>query len=112
MQQPLPPVAVGAAPDDMTCEDVAKAMSRGASCMAACTALAATDPASVHCRWSHCELAVGGESRVHCTHAVDDSVCPLAAVAGDDCKNRSLRLWACNDDEECCSNRCAGNFCQ
>jgi len=112
MQQQLPGITADAAPDGATCETAAAAPNRGSACITACEMLAATDPASVHCRWSHCELAVGGESRTHCLHAIDSSICPLKVVAGDDCKNRSLPHWACDDGNDCCSSSCSNHFCE
>jgi hypothetical protein len=111
MQQPLPPQPPATAPDGETCETWVKAPSAGAACIQACETLAATDPASISCRWSHCELAVGRESRIHCSHAIDFSICPPKVVAGV-CKNRSLRSWACLEDKDCCSGSCVNNFCE
>lgn len=49
-----------------------------AACKAACKEI---DPASIHCRWSHCELANGGELANHCRHSISDSFCPRRSQA-------------------------------
>lgn len=115
MEQILPPATQGAAPDGLTCETFNDALpwtaGNMAACKDACGKLAATDVASVNCRWGHCELAANGESRSHCGHAIDDSVCPKSAAPNPDCKDRNLPGWACDIDSDCCSNRCSGNIC-
>ncbi len=113
MQQPLPPPTVGSVADGKTCETydgTALPWTAGSlvECKTACETLAKTDLASVNCRWGHCELPFDGESRGHCQHAIDESICPLSAVANPDCKDKRLVGWACpNGKQDCCSGHCS-----
>jgi hypothetical protein len=114
MEQTLPSLA-GVPADGKTCETYNQALDWPAAdlaaCKMACANLARTDIASVHCRWGHCELATNGETRGHCLHAIDQSICPLAATPNPDCKDRKLAGWACDGPQDCCSNHCVGNIC-
>jgi hypothetical protein len=115
LEQTLP--ALGGVPaDGKTCETYNQTLpwqppGNLAACKAACDSLANSDVASVHCRWGHCELATNGETRGHCLHAIDDSICPLAATPNPDCKDRRLTGWACDGPQDCCSSHCVGNIC-
>lgn len=80
-----------------------------AACKAACKDL---DPATVHCRWGHCELANSGELANHCHHAVDDTFCPNKITANASCTDRRLGGFACpNGDQQCCSGTCIEKIC-
>jgi hypothetical protein len=111
MAQPLPPSAE-AMPDE-TCESYngssLKDWPAGSkeACLTACRGL--KDPAAVHCRWSHCELAQGGELALHCMHAIDDVRCPLAVEANATCKDRRINNWGCESSAQCCSDHCASS---
>ena len=115
MEQVLPPAVEGGVSDGLTCETFAGAPwapGNLAQCKDNCEALAKTDVASVNCRWGHCELAANGELRSHCSHAIDSSICPVAAVPNANCTDRSLPGWACERAQDCCSNHCAGHICK
>jgi hypothetical protein len=81
----------------------------GASCLAACRSL--KDPAAVHCRWSHCELAQSGELALHCGHAIGDARCPLHVAATAGCKDKRINNWGCATSAQCCSDHCDHNIC-
>lgn len=115
MQQTLPPSTKGAAADGLTCETFAGVSwqpGNKAQCKDACEALAKKDLGSVNCRWGHCELAANGEARGHCSHAIDNSICPEAVVPNAKCTDRSLAGWACDVPHDCCSNNCSGRICK
>ena len=113
MEQPLPQSA--GAPAGDTCEayngSSLKDWTAGSkqACLTACRGL--KDPAAAHCRWSHCELAQGGELALHCTHAIGDSRCPLAVEASATCKDRRINNWGCETSAQCCSDHCASHIC-
>jgi hypothetical protein len=114
MQQTLPPATKGGVADGKTCESFAGVPWQQASvaeCKDACETLAKKDLGSVNCRWGHCELAANGEQRGHCSHAIDNSICPEAAVSDASCTDRSLPGWACERNQDCCSSHCTGNIC-
>jgi hypothetical protein len=115
MEQTLPPPTTGAPVDGLTCESFLAALpwtvASMAECKDSCEALAKADLASVNCRWGHCELAANGEARSHCGHAIDDSICPRAAALNPDCRDRNLPGWACEQNQDCCSNRCLSRIC-
>lgn len=79
------------------------------SCLAACRSL--KDPAAVHCRWSHCELAQSGELALHCGHAIGELRCPLHVEASASCKDKRINNWGCSSSAQCCSDHCANNIC-
>lgn len=113
MEQPMPATA---GPDaGQTCEQYNGANLKdwaagdNAACLAACRSL--KDPAAIHCRWSHCELAQSGELGLHCGHAVGDSRCPLHVEATASCKDKRIDNWGCESSAQCCSDHCVNNIC-
>jgi hypothetical protein len=79
-----------------------------AACKEACSKL---DAGSVHCRWSHCELANSGELASHCRHAISSSFCPVTTVPNSACTDRKLGGWGCDVDDDCCSKTCGAHIC-
>ncbi|HVY28859.1 MAG TPA: hypothetical protein VHB79_20020 [Polyangiaceae bacterium] len=118
MEQVLPASAVGADMQSKTCESfngselpwtsTGNASADRVACKTACKAL---DAGSVHCRWSHCELANSGELASHCRHAVSDTFCPKKTTANADCTDRALGGWGCHQDTDCCSGTCTEHIC-
>jgi hypothetical protein len=110
MQATSPPLVGGTG----TCEtyvgsQLTWAVGDSAGCVQKCEKL--DDIASIHCRWSHCELARDGEIAQHCQHAVDDTRCPLDITLDATCKDKTVNNWGCKKDGDCCSNNCLGNIC-
>jgi len=114
MEAPLP--ASAGVPAGNTCETVDGVSLKDwvagdtGGCKARCEQM--NDLPSVHCRWSHCELAQSGEVAGHCGHAISEGNCPLHVQVNAACKDRKITGWGCQRDDECCGH-CdkTTNFC-
>lgn len=114
MRQPMP-LSAGVEAVGQTCEQYdgssLKDWTAGDtnSCLATCRDL--KDPAAVHCRWTHCELAQSGEKALHCGHAIGELKCPRHVQVTGSCKDKRVDNWGCSSDAQCCSNHCINNIC-
>jgi hypothetical protein len=109
MEAPLPATAGAATCEayDTASKELMWPMGSTAECTKACLAL--KDLTSVNCRWSHCELAVLGETPQHCEHAVSSDRCPLGRTIDGQCTTKRLDGWGCESSTQCCSNDCNAN---